>query len=108
MAPKVKGRYILFSQKEHEMVQLDFTHAQIEKFIGMWEADFSLNLIYRKLNIHKVSAALIAMDLELLGVIKPRKHGLIGKRLDGEYDDWFEDFKEKKESGLLGKRKVVS
>lgn len=60
------------------------------------------------MNIHKVSAALIAIDLELLGVIKPRKHGLIGKRLDGDYDDWFEEFKEKKESGLLGKMKVVS
>jgi len=37
------------------------------------------------------------MDLELLGVIKPRKHGLIGKRLDGDYDDWFEGFKKIKE-----------
>ncbi|WP_107950918.1 hypothetical protein [Lysinibacillus parviboronicapiens] len=108
MLKKVKGRYILFSQQEHEMVQLDFTHTQIEKFIGMWEADFSINLIYRKLNIHKVSAALIAMDLELLGVIKPRKHGLIGKRLDGDYDDWFEGFKKNKESGLLWKEKMVS
>ncbi len=90
------------------MVQLDFTHAQIEKFIGMWEADFSLNLIYHKLNIHKVSAALIAMDLELLGVIKLRKHGLIGKRLDGDYDDWFDEFKKKKESGWFGKKKIVS
>jgi hypothetical protein len=79
------------------MLQLDFTHEQVEKFIGMWEADFSINLIYRKLNIHKVSAALIAIDLELLGVIKARKHGLIGKRLDGDYDDWFEEFKKKKE-----------
>ncbi|MFJ7663727.1 hypothetical protein ACIQXW_15250 [Lysinibacillus sp. NPDC097162] len=100
MGRKVKGRYILFSQPEHEMLQLDFTHEQIEKFIGMWEADFSINLIYRKLNIHKVSAALIAIDLELLGVIKPRKHGLIGKRLDGDYDDWFVEFKRKKELAL--------
>ncbi|MGE7840069.1 hypothetical protein ACQKNX_04690 [Lysinibacillus sp. NPDC093712] len=69
----------------------------IPKFIGMGEADFSINLIYRKSNIHKVSAALIAIDLELLGVIKPRKHGLIGKRLDGDYDDWFEEFKKNKE-----------
>ncbi|WP_193767080.1 hypothetical protein [Lysinibacillus parviboronicapiens] len=48
------------------------------------------------------------MDLELLGVIKARKHGLIGKRLDGDYDDWFEGFKKNKESGLLGKEKMVS
>lgn len=97
MGRKIADRYILFSQPEHDMLQLDFTHEQIEKFIGMWEADFSINLIYRKLNIHKVSAALIAIDLELLGVIKARKHGLIGKRLDGDYDDWFEEFKKKKE-----------
>lgn len=97
MGRKIADRYILFSQPEHEMLQLDFTHEQIEKFIGMWEADFSINLIYRKLNIHKVSAALIAIDLEILGLIKARKHGLIGKRLDGDYDDWFEGFKRNKE-----------
>lgn len=97
MGREIKGRYILFSQKEHEMVQMDFTHKQIEKFIGMWEADFSINLIYRKLNIHKVSAALIAVDLELLGVIKARKHGLIGSRLDGDYEEWLKEFKNNKE-----------
>ncbi|MFJ7661971.1 hypothetical protein ACIQXW_06175 [Lysinibacillus sp. NPDC097162] len=80
MDRKVKGRYILFQN------------------LLVWGKLISLlTLIYRKLNIHKVSAAIIAIDLELLGVIKPRKHGLIGKRLDGDYDDWFEEFKKDKE-----------
>ena len=97
MGKSIRNRYILFSQEEHENIQTDFTHDQIEKFIGMWEADFSINLIYRKLNIHKVSAALIAVDLELRGVIKPRKHGLWGARLDGDYEGWLEEFNREKE-----------
>ncbi|MFJ5788515.1 hypothetical protein ACIP9G_00365 [Lysinibacillus sp. NPDC093197] len=70
MDRKVKGRYILFQN------------------LLVWGKLISLSiLIYRKLNIHKVSAALIPIDLELLGVIKPRNHELIGKRLDGDNDD---------------------
>lgn len=97
MGRKTNSRYILFSHEEHEMVQLDFTHEQIKKFIGMWEADFSINLMYRKLNIHKVSVALIAIDLELRGLIKARKKGLFGTKPDNEYDAWLEDFNREKE-----------
>lgn len=97
MGKKTSSRYILFTHEEHELVQLDFTHDQIKKFIGMWEADFSINLMYRKLNIHKVSVGLIAIDLELRGLIKPRKNGLFGTKLDSEYDSWLEEYKRKKE-----------
>lgn len=97
MGRSIRNRYILFSHEEHEAVQTDFTHEQIKKSIGMWEADFSINLMYRKLNIHKVSVGLIAIDLEMRGLIKPRKNGLFGTMPDSEYDVWLADFNHEKQ-----------
>lgn len=86
-------RYILFSQEEHERVNLDVTYAQLEKFILMWDAGFHINTIYRNNNTSRVTAALMVMDLEMTGAIKKRKKGLEGWRDDSEYREWYESIR---------------
>lgn len=98
MSAKQRGkpfsqRYILFNQEVHENVQHDVTYAQVEKFILLWNEGFSIDTIYRRLNVHKVTAALMAMDLEMCGAIKARRNGLYGWRFDCEFDDFWKEYK---------------
>lgn len=80
MARKVENRYILFTGEVHEIVKFDFTQRQIETFITLWNQGHPINKIADRLNTSKVSAALIAMDLEMAERIEPRAGGLLGKR----------------------------
>lgn len=80
MGRKVANRYILFTGDVHETVKFDFTVKQIGTFIDMWNQGHSINKIAQKLNTSKVSAALIAMDLEMSGRIKQRVGGLLGEQ----------------------------
>lgn len=80
MGRKVNSRYILFTGDVHETVKFDFTIKQIGTFIEMWNQGHSINTIAQRLNTSKVSAALIAMDLEMSGRIKQRASGLLGKQ----------------------------
>lgn len=108
MAGKGKGytpRYILFSEEEHEKVALDVTYPQVDKFILLWNEGFSINTIYRKVGVHKVTAALMAMDLEMTGRLKARRNGVNGWRFDCEFDEWWKNYKENKNinSEVFGK-----
>lgn len=79
MGRKVEKRYILFTDEVHDTVKLDFTKLQIETFVTLWNLGVPINKIAKRLNTSKVSAVLIAMDLEMTGRIVPRFGGLLGK-----------------------------
>ena len=66
----MNGRYILFSQPQHDSIRLDFTHQQIKRFIELWKEGFNIGQIGRKMDLRKSELELIRMDLEIAGKIK--------------------------------------
>lgn len=70
-------RFILFDDYDDGFdVNLDFTKTKINRFIEHWEAGLSLSEISRKLQIKVVEAGLIAIDLDIRGMIEKRPHGV--------------------------------
>ncbi|MGE7623580.1 hypothetical protein ACQKMD_11095 [Viridibacillus sp. NPDC096237] len=69
--------YILFTDDEQD-VNLDFKLSQVKTFDKMWQEGHSVATIAFKIKRKKVEIALLAMDRELLGAIKPRTGGLNG------------------------------
>ncbi|WP_249072460.1 hypothetical protein [Lysinibacillus sp. BPa_S21] len=73
-------KYILFTGEAHDKVKFEFTTKQIEIFITLWNLGCPINKIVQRLCTSQVSAALIAMVLEMSGRIKQRIGGLLGEQ----------------------------
>ena len=75
---KQHARYILFTGEKHENLKFDFTYDQIQIFIEMWNTGKSIGEIGKRLSINSANVALVIMDLEMAGKIKPRPGGVFG------------------------------
>lgn len=75
-----KNRYYLFTSESHEDVRLDFTEKTIIRFLELWEANYTHEVICRRLQIEPIELALIAMDLDYVGRLPERENGFWGNR----------------------------
>jgi DNA-binding MarR family transcriptional regulator len=73
-----RAKYLLFTGEKHENLKFDFTHDQIQVFIEMWNAGKSIGEIGKRFSINAANVALVIMDLEMAGEIKPRPGGIFG------------------------------
>ncbi len=72
------AKYLLFTGEKHENLKFDFTYDQIQVFIEMWNAGKSIGEIGKRFSISSANVALVIMDLEMAGKIKPRPGGVFG------------------------------
>jgi hypothetical protein len=60
--------------------QLFYRPADINRFVKLWNDGESITAIAEKLNVKKTDVALLVMDSEIEGRIKPRPGGLMGTK----------------------------
>lgn len=72
------SRYILFTQDEHEKINLDFERETINRVVAMWHLGYTDKYICQELKISDVELGLIIIDLHYCDRLKRRKNGFLG------------------------------
>lgn len=74
---KLTEDYVLFTDESLD-VNFLFKMREIEKFMELWNEGESLHDISEEIKRKPFEIALLIMDLDLRGLIKPRQKGVFG------------------------------